>query len=515
VASGSAPLSYQWQKHSSDITGATNTSLVLTNLQFSDADTYSVIVSNSLGPVTSSNATLKVVFPPASVQVGSAAGPGGSVVAVPVSLVANGNENASGFSLSFAPNKLSFVGASLGSGAATGTLLVNTNLVASGKLGLLVGLPTGVAFPAGTQELVQVSFALAAVTNVSASPITFGDTPTARELSATNASALAANYFPGTVSLSPAPFEGDVSPRPNGDEATTTTDWVLVGLYVARLDYPTNASEFQRADCAPRATLGDGYILVNDWVQAGRYAAGLDPMTVAGGPTTEGPLASLPNRKVRARPGSGSSVVSLGNTVLAQGETGSATVTLDAQGTENALGFSLTFDPSLLTYVGTSPGADATGATLLVNSGQAASGRLGYALALGTGNTFASGMRELIRATFKASTSTTGTVSAAFADQPVPRAVSDASANVLSATYANGTVGINPPPSLTIGLSGQTLLLSWPLSATNFVLQEAQGPLPISGGWTNPPVTIGTSNLQSVVVLPVGPTTRFYRLVHP
>jgi hypothetical protein len=139
-------------------------------------------------------------------------------------------------------------------------------------------------------------------------------------------------------------------------------------------------------------------------------------------------------------------VVSVANSVLAEGETGSATVTLDAQGTENALGFSLTFDPSLLTYLGTSPGADAAGATLLVNSSQAASGRLGYALALGTGSTFATGIRELIRASFKASASTTGTVSAAFADQPVPRAVSDASANVLPASYTNGTISVTPRP---------------------------------------------------------------------
>src|SRR5262249_55726204 len=153
-----------------------------------------------------------------------------------------------------------------------------------------------------------VSFALAALTNSTSTPVSFGDIPTARELSSTNASVLTANYFGGSVSISPAPFEGDVSPRPNGDEALTTTDWVLLGRYVARLDYPTNASEFQRADCAPRASLGDGNILVNDWVQAGRYAAGLDPMTVAGGPTAEGPL-SMANRKVQRHPGSGTSKV--------------------------------------------------------------------------------------------------------------------------------------------------------------------------------------------------------------
>jgi hypothetical protein len=260
--------------------------------------------------------------------------------------------------------------------------------------------------------------------------------------------------------------------------------------------------------------LGDGHILVNDWVQAGRYAAGLDPMTVAGGPTTEGPLA-LAARKIRLHPGSGASCVSLGSTVLAEGQAGTVPVTLSAQGTENALGFSLTFDPTLLTYVGTGPGADATNATLLVNASQAASGHVGYALALGTGSTFPSGMRELIRPTFKASGTATGSVAAAFADQPVPRAISDASANVLPGSYVNGTIAVDRPPTMAIGLAGQGILLSWPLWASNFTLQEAQGPLPISGSWTNPPVSVGISNGQNEVNLPLGPTTKYYRLSHP
>jgi hypothetical protein len=38
--------------------------------------------------------------------------------------------------------------------------------------------------------------------------------------------------------------------------------------------------------------------------------------------------------------------------------------------------------------------------------------------------------------------------------------------------------------------------------------------LPISGGWTNPPVGISITNGQSVVTLPLGPATKYYRLVH-
>jgi hypothetical protein len=80
-------------------------------------------------------------------------------------------------------------------------------------------------------------------------------------------------------------FEGDVAPRGNTNGAVTIIDWVQVGRFAAGLDVAGEGTEFQRADCAPRETLGDGKITIADWVQAGRYAAGLDPPAPAGGPT--------------------------------------------------------------------------------------------------------------------------------------------------------------------------------------------------------------------------------------
>src|SRR5262249_26064361 len=81
-------------------------------------------------------------------------------------------------------------------------------------------------------------------------------------------------------------YEADVAPRPNGnnDGNVSIADWVQVGRFAAGLDTAQIGSEFQRADCAPSATLGNGAITIADWVQAGRYAAGLDPVVLAGGP---------------------------------------------------------------------------------------------------------------------------------------------------------------------------------------------------------------------------------------
>ena len=52
-------LSYQWSFNSSPIANATNTSLILTNVGFTNAGTYSVLVSNNLGS-TNASATLTV-----------------------------------------------------------------------------------------------------------------------------------------------------------------------------------------------------------------------------------------------------------------------------------------------------------------------------------------------------------------------------------------------------------------------------------------------------------------------
>jgi alpha-tubulin suppressor-like RCC1 family protein len=60
VAATGTNVSYQWKKNGANLVGATNASLNMTNLQATDAGSYSVVVSNSAGSVTSSNATLTV-----------------------------------------------------------------------------------------------------------------------------------------------------------------------------------------------------------------------------------------------------------------------------------------------------------------------------------------------------------------------------------------------------------------------------------------------------------------------
>ena len=71
AVSGSTPLVYQWRKNGtnlvngSGLSGATGNSLTLTAVTTNSSGNYNVSVTNSFGAITSSNATLTVVLPPA------------------------------------------------------------------------------------------------------------------------------------------------------------------------------------------------------------------------------------------------------------------------------------------------------------------------------------------------------------------------------------------------------------------------------------------------------------------
>ena len=65
TASGTAPLNYQWRKNGTPISGATTATLTLANVATADAATYSVVIGNSAGSATSTDAVLTVQSPPA------------------------------------------------------------------------------------------------------------------------------------------------------------------------------------------------------------------------------------------------------------------------------------------------------------------------------------------------------------------------------------------------------------------------------------------------------------------
>jgi hypothetical protein len=62
-ASGTAPLTYQWKKDGAVISGATSSTYTIVSTKTTDAGSYTVVVTNSVGSVTSGSATLAVTAP--------------------------------------------------------------------------------------------------------------------------------------------------------------------------------------------------------------------------------------------------------------------------------------------------------------------------------------------------------------------------------------------------------------------------------------------------------------------
>src|SRR5262249_19959864 len=110
---------------------------------------------------------------------------------------------------------------------------------------------------------------------------------------------------------------------------------------------------------------------------------------------------------------------------------------------ENALGFSLTFEPAVLGNPQAALGSDAAGATLNTNTSQAGSGRLGIALSLPSGQKFNAGTRQIVVVSFAISGgASTSSTQVGFGDQPIAREISDTSARALQANYAPGAVAL-------------------------------------------------------------------------
>jgi hypothetical protein len=68
AAVGNGILSYQWRKDGAPLANATNASLTIANAQLADRGSYSCVITDSIGPVTSAPASLTLLVSPVIVQ---------------------------------------------------------------------------------------------------------------------------------------------------------------------------------------------------------------------------------------------------------------------------------------------------------------------------------------------------------------------------------------------------------------------------------------------------------------
>ncbi len=433
--------------------GAISASFTVTGVAAGGPVTITASLPPAQGGATAT-AMVNVVPTNRFIQAASVSVAAGGLMTMPIDLVSQGNENRLSFSLSLNNTLLLNPQFTLGADATSATLNVNQSQAQQGRYGVIISLPQGEKFTAGVRQVLVLSSAVIAGISPTTTSVNFTDQPTVQRVADVNGATLSANYTPGSVTIAQG-YEGDVSPRPLGSNGTLTiADWVQTGRFASGFDTAAPGSEFQRADTAPRSTLGNGAITIADWVQTGRYAAGLDPITSAGGPSspsfTESTNTSCAdcnsisfNNPPAASIAGQTRTVRVVNANGQRGQQVNVTTEIDALGNENALGFSLNFNPNDLTFVSVATGADATGAMLNSNTMQAANGRVGLALALGPGQTFSAGTKRLLTLTFMIPANSSATmIPINFGDQPVAREVVSANVETLQTTFTSGAVTV-------------------------------------------------------------------------
>ncbi len=384
---------------------------------------------------------------PREVKVINAVTTPGQPVTVPVEITSQGNETRLAFSLNYDVALLGVPTAVCGTGAAGCTITVNNSL--AGRVGITIVPAGAAALTAGTRQIARVTFPTFP-TGALSTPVSFGDNPTLRDVRRADNNPLPALYTGGFVAFNQTMlgFEGDVADAAGtnaGGDGVLANDVTIERLLVLGLmTAVTTPNQYQRADAAPRTTLGDGCpINAGDVTQVARYNLGLDPPTTTGGPTSPIPGGCAPPTRGEA-PDEATRIIRALNTQAAAGQTVVVPIQLDAQGDETSASYTVNFNPNVLTFVRAEIGTGVpTGADIGTNTTQTAEGKVG--ILVSTANTYAKGKRNVLNLTFKvAAGAETGAYPLTFNDTPTPNGVANEHGEMLTTRFETGSVIIAP-----------------------------------------------------------------------
>lgn len=359
-----------------------------------------------------------------------------------------GNEAATQFSLSFDPAIFSSPVVNVGSGAPPGSsVTVNPNQLGAGRIGILVDSVNTYTASPPARQILTVTFTVAPGAPLGITPITFGSQPSEQGVSDGFGNTLPASYVDGTVTIATAAlgFESDVAPRPNGNNQVVASDVTQMRRFATGLDVPNPATnEFQRADSAPRGTLGNGVINGADVIQTRRYSTGLDPLTGAGGPPAgtsiipetlssifEDVYAYFFGREVRV-------------TAEKPAEKGKVTVAVEITpyGDEMAAGFTLEYDAAKLSNPQLALGEAApAGAVLTANTNEA--GRIGILVDSTEAFMASATPKRFLMVTFDVAAGATGETPVTLTDSLASKTTADANGNTLTVRYLDGTINLS------------------------------------------------------------------------
>ena len=405
---------------------------------------------------------VRAAVPAARVRVLEGAGVPGSEVAVPVEMVSTGGELRVAFSVGYGSG---LVCTGIQAGADAPQVLAQAVPDTNGAVGVILQAPAENPFDAGAKQVATLQFLAEEAGDY---VLHVQDDPVAREI---DGRADGIQWEDGRIAVAAAGLEGDVYPRPNGDGAVDDEDVHLALMFVLGLELPTDEREFQRLDCAPLETCGDGRIDVADKVAIQRYAKGQEALREACGPThsptggvrspVAAPLGVAPRSLALVAPEN-----------VQRGHSFTVQVALDALGDEQALAFSLAFDPDAVAYRGLQLRGAAMNGVFLSNEEQAPAGALAFGVTLADSDAFAAGAQTVAEIEFQALEGN-GSAEAllAFAATPAECRVAGADSVPLACDYldatvqlydsANGSAAEPPTTGAAVALATNRIQVSW------------------------------------------------------
>jgi uncharacterized protein (TIGR03437 family) len=225
--------------------------------------------------------------------------------------------------------------------------------------------------------------------------------------------------FPFTIYSSTTRFEGDVWPRREGDGLVEAADVEQMARFALKLDALPAGAEFQRADCSPSQSRGDGRFGLADVVQTQHYANGIGVLAEAGGPTaTQNQNDESAQEELQIQP---SGPLTLTNSEFTRGQIGALTVQLHASGGETAVSFTLNYDNTRLTFLDAIKADFFSSAQVFVNDTQP--GKLGVVFLLAAGQKLEGGANPLFNLRFLPhGGSGSGALAFSFSDELAARA---------------------------------------------------------------------------------------------
>ena len=319
----------------------------------------------------------------------------GSLVDVPLQLISSGGKYQMDFSVAF-DNGIQWIGAELGADAPQALLQTRTS--PSNAIGISLMAPMENPFGEGTKHVLTFRF-LAEQAGEYA--LRFQDEPLTREIVSDDQNPAEILWENGKIAIATTGLEGDISPQPNGDGVVDGQDTALARQFIVGvLDLPTDPWAFQRLDCAPIETCGDGLVDMADVVAIKNYEKGKEETKSACGPT------NLTERMHIAAPltrDSSSRNLSIGAPEeVRRGDSFWVTVDLNGQGNEHGLSVSLSFDPDILSYRDMRIVGAATNGVFLPNMEALSEGAIAFGLTLAEEETFASGSHAVAEILFAA-----------------------------------------------------------------------------------------------------------------